>query len=213
MMGTGVAPSSLTPGFVAAMLLFSVILGGCLFYLLPELRAFQQQTAAANDASIAIHIQMRALEERKKRDAADRQKFEALEKAGFLGEQNRLNAALTLERLRVRRRIPVLEYQINPVESTIIGQEMESGGVALGVSRVSLTLRGFLDKDMYDFAADLKRELPGYVSINAVEINRLAVPDPRMLAQISRGGGSELVGATMELSWQVVQPAQVDAGN
>ena len=104
-------------------------------------------------AAVSINVQINDLAARKARDDADHRAFESLEKDGFLGEQNRLNAARILKRLHVRRRIASLEYQIETVDKVTILGQTENTGIVMSSSQISLNMRGFLDSDMHGFTA------------------------------------------------------------
>jgi len=212
MTGNTAAQSFLMQGFAAAMAIFVLIMWACFGYLRPELVNYRQMTNSALDAAVSINAQIKDLAARKTRDDADRREFQMLEKDGFLGEQNRLNAARILERLRVQHRISGLEYQIGAVDKVTIPGQPENTGIVMSSSKISLNMRGFLDSDMRDFTAAIQSGLPGHVTVIEIEIVKLASPGNDLLALISRGGGTELVSATVELQWQAVQPAKEAAG-
>ena len=204
MTGNTAAQSSLMQGFAAATVIFALIMWVCFGYLRPELANYRQMTNAALDAAVSINAQINDLAARKARDDADRREFQMLEKDGFLGEQNRLNAARILERLRVQHRISGLEYQIGAVDKVTIPGHPENTGIVMSSSKISLNMR--------DFTTAIQRGLPGHVTVTEIEIVKLASPGNDLLALISRGGGTELVSATVELQWQAVQPAKEAAG-
>lgn len=206
------AQSRLTRGFTITLVIFILIMWGCFGYLQPELASYQQMTGAARDAAVSVNVQISDLAARKARDHADRRTFESLEKDGFLGEQNRLNAARILEMLRVQHRIVGLEYQIEAVDKVTILGQADNTGTVMSSSKISLNMRGFLDSDMHDFTAGVQRDLPGHVAVTAIEVVKLASPSNVLLAAIRRGGGTELVSASVELQWQVVQPAKETGG-
>ena len=189
MTGNTAAQSSVMQGFAAATVIFALIMWACVGYLRPELANYRQMTNAALDATVSINAQINDLAARKARDDADRREFQMLEKDGFLGEQNRLNAARILERLRVQHRIAGLEYQIDAVDKVTIPGQPENTGV-MSSSKISLNMRGFLDSDMRDFTTAIQRGLPGHVSHRQIEIVKLDPPANDLLALISRGGGT-----------------------
>ena len=204
------AQTALTQKFAVALGLFVLIMAICFGYLAPELSAYQQMIATANDAAVSINVQLNDIKARKIRDDADRARFIELEKDGFIGEQNRLNAARILETLRIQHRISGLEYQINPVETRTILRQPENTGENLSVSEISLSLRGFLDRDLRDFTAAVKRDFPGFLTITEVEMEKIETPSNALLSQIQAGQGTELVNGSVKLLWQVVQRNQED---
>lgn len=206
------ARSSVSKGFVAALVIFALIMVACVGYLRPELTRQKQMTAATRDAAISLNVQMNNISARKARDDAERREFETLERVGFLGQQNRLEAARLLEKLRIQHRISGLEYQIEPVQMLSILRQPENEGVIMSVSKISLSMRGFLDGDLRDFTMAVKRGLPGHITLTAMEMTKLTPLDNELLVEISRGGGTELVGGTAEMQWQVARPAKNDAG-
>lgn len=198
--------------FILLLIIFVLIISACVFYLLPELASNRRMTAAADDAATGINAQMNDIAAREARQQADRSKFEMLEKEGFLGPQNRLDAARILEKLRVQHRIAGLEYQIEPVQALSILRQPENTGVVMSISKITLSLRGFLDGDLHDFIEALKRGLPGHVTVTGMEMEKTAPLSDELLADISRGGGSGLVRGAVELQWQVAQPAYENPG-
>ncbi len=206
------AQSSVSKGFVAALIIFVLIMVACVGYLKPELTRYRQMTAAARDTAVSLHVQMKDISAREARDVVERRKFEELEKVGFLGQQNRLQAARLLEKLRIQYRVSGLEYQIEPVQTLSVLRQPENSGVMMSVSKISLSMRGFLDGDLRDFAMAVKRSFPGHITLTAMEMTKLTQLDNELLVKISRGGGTELVGGTVEMQWQVARPAKDDAG-
>lgn len=192
--------------FIAAALIFLAVAAACLGYLLPQLQTLQAMTASTREATRALQLQMRELEALEARHAADRARYAALERGGFLGPQERLDAARALEALRLKHRITGLDYQIAPVAIVNVLRDLEPADVKLADTRIRLSMRGFLDRDLHDFVAGVIRALPGHVAIVEMEVTRLLPPEAQNLAQISRGGGADLVSGTAELSWQAVQP-------
>lgn len=212
MTGDSSAQSSVTQGFIGALVIFLLIMAACFGYLKPALVTTRQMTAAANDAVITINVQMNDINAHKARDAEDRGKFEALKKQGFVGPQDRLNAARILESLRVKHRISGLEYQIDPVETLSLLRQPENTGEMISVSEISMSMLGFTDGDIRDFINAVARDLPGHVSITEVELEKLSAPDDALLAQIRSGGGKELVRGSLKLLWQAVHINQEDSG-
>ncbi len=207
------AQSALVQRFAAALIFFLAISAGCYIYLLPDLASFQQMKTAANDGVISINIQMNDLSARKAREAQDRNKFDLLAGRGFIGPQNRLDAARILESLRVQHRISSLEYQIEPVKTVTILRQSGNSSETLNVSEISLNMRGFLDSDLRNFIAALKRGLPGFVTITEVEMEKISAPDAALLSQISLGGGSELVEGSLKILWQAMQDSPQPDGS
>jgi len=199
------AQSALFHKFAAALVCFLAIGAGSYIYLMPELANFQQMKAAANDAVISVNMQLNDLSARQARNRQDRNKYNLLAGRGFIGPQNRLDAARILESLRVQHRISSLEYQIEPVKTVTVLRQPENTGETLNVSNMSLSMRGFLDSDLRNFITALKRDLPGFVTITEVEMEKISTPDTASLSQISQGGGSELVEGSLQILWQAVQ--------
>jgi hypothetical protein len=203
------ARSSRTRNLIQVLAVFLLIMAACYGYLRPKLAETQQLTMAAQDATRGIREQINDISARKQRESVDRSRYEALEKTGFLGDQNRLNAARILENMRVRHRVTGMEYQIDAVESIPVTRQQDNAGLIIRNSKIDMTLHGFLDSDMIDFSEAAQRSLPGHVTLKEIFIEKLADPTQDQLMAISRGGGIDLVRATLVLQWRVAQtPAQ-----
>ncbi|HEX4890149.1 MAG TPA: hypothetical protein VFW37_07255, partial [Alphaproteobacteria bacterium] len=137
----------------------------CAGYLQPMLEDTRQVTLSARDAIAGLNVQISDLAARRAREEVERRNFVKLEKDGFLGEQNRLNAARILEQLRIRHRIADLEYQIDAVETIPVLRQADGAGVMLSSSEISLTLNGFLDIDARDFSNAVRHSMPGHISL------------------------------------------------
>lgn len=207
------AQTALTLRFGATLALFVLIMAVCFGYLAPEVANYQQMTLAADDAAISVTLQLNDISARKIRDDADRKRFGELEKDGFVGTQNRLNAARVLEQLRQRHRISGMEYQIDPAETISIIGPPEGAGEKLTVSEISLSIRGFLDRDLRDFTAAVKRDFPGFITITEVEMEKIETPTNELLSQIRVGQGTELLRGSVKLLWQVLQINQDEEGS
>lgn len=198
--------------FILVLIIFTLIISACLFYLLPELASYQRMTASADSASAGLNVQINDVAVRKAREDADRSKFEMLEKEGFMSQQDRLNAARILEILRIQHRMTGLEYQIEPVRMVPVLRQPENTGVTMSVSKISLGLRGFLDGDAHDFIKALKRGLPGHVVITELELEKIIPLSDELLAHISSGDGGELVKGSVELQWRSALPDAENSG-
>lgn len=207
------AQTALTRRFGATLALFMLIMAVCFGYLAPEVDNYQQMTLAANDAATNVSLQLNDLSAGKIRDDADRKRFDELEKDGFVGPQNRLNAARVLEQLRQRHRISGMEYQIDPAETISIIRQPEGTGEKLTVSLLSLSIRGFLDRDLRDFTAAVRRDFPGFITITEVEMKRVQTPTNELLSQIRAGQGTELLHGSVKVLWQVLQINQDEEGS
>lgn len=91
-------------------------------------------------------------------------------------------------------------------------RQAENSSVIMNKSRISITLHGFLDTDLRDFSDSVRHSLPGHISLREIRIDRLATPTRDQLASISRGGGEDLVRATLVLQWRVTQLPDKAAG-
>lgn len=190
--------------FMLALGVFLVIAAGVSGYLLPQRAGYQQSAQDAQAAIVDLDVRTRDLMVQKERNKTDREKYAQLQREGFLGEQDRLTAARILDDLRSRHRISSLDYQIEPVSSVSIARPQETGGLHLSESKISLNLRGFLDRDLNGFITGMMRDMPGHVTVKSVNITKLAAPDPRLLVRVGRGDDAALVAGAVELSWQAL---------
>lgn len=212
MSGGAEAKSAVNPNLIYALIVFGLIMTACAGYLQPMLEDTRQVTLSARDAITGLNVQISDLAARRAREEVERRNFVKLEKDGFLGEQNRLNAARILEQLRIRHRIADLEYQIDAVETIPVLRQADGAGVMLSSSEISLTLNGFLDIDARDFSNAVRHGMPGHISLRQLEIVKLEPPAQELLADIRRGGGRALVRAKMVLQWQVAKISDSAAG-
>lgn len=204
--------SSRMRNLIQALAIFVLIMAGCYGYLRPKLSETQNLTLEAQDATRGIREQINDIAARRQRDARDRGRYEALEKSGFLGDQNRLNAARILENLRVRHRVTGMEYQIDAVEAVPVTRQADNASLIIKNSKIAMTLHGFLDSDLLDFSEAAQRSLPGHVSLREIFIEKLADPTQDQLMAISRGGGIDLARAMLVLQWRVAQTPDQAAG-
>ena len=178
--------------FMLALGVFLVIAAGVSGYLLPQRAGYQQSAQDAQAAIVDLDVRTR--------DLMVQKEYAQLQREGFLGEQDRLTAARILDDLRSRHRISSLDYQIEPVSSVSIPRPQETGGLHLSESKISLNLRGFLDRDLNGFITGMIQDMPGHVTVKSVNITKLAAPDPRLLVRVGRGDDAALVAGAVELS-------------
>lgn len=203
--------SGLSPQFSLSIGLLAVIIGACFFYLRPQVDLTAQRIADVNSAIVALQIQLDGLEAKAAKHRKLRADYAALEVEGFLGVQQRLPAIRRLEALRHEHRITGLEYQILPADSAELSRPPERG-VTLVTSKIILTMRGYLDRDIISFVTAVQHELPGHLTVETFEINKLAAPNATSLAKIRKGRGPDLVNGVATLLWRVARPMQQGAG-
>lgn len=199
---SGIGP--IAPRFAIALSIFIVVFAACSFYLRPEIIDIKRKIIENRDAMLALQLQTDALRSKFAENQKLRAEYDALEKAGFLAEQKRLPAIRILETLRNKHRITGLEYQILPAAILQLGSE-EVAGAELVTSNIILSLRGFMDKDLVEFADAVRRELPGHVVVESFEMSKLAQPNAASLARIRAGAGADMVSGKVTMSWRVMR--------
>lgn len=201
----------IAPRFAVAIGLVTVIIAACFFYLRPEIATGQQRITDVSVAIEALQAQLDGLEAKIAANLKLRAAYAALETGGFLGEQRRLPAIRKLEALRHQHRITGLEYQILPAETVELSRPPEPG-IALIASRIILNMRGYLDRDLSSFVNAVAHDLPGHITVESFEINKLAGPDARSLVRIRQGKGADLVSGGATLLWRVARPQEKVTG-
>lgn len=197
--------------FILSLGVFIIISAGVFGYLLPQRSFYRQSEQDAQSTIGDLQIRMRDVRAQQERNRTDRERYAQYQREGFLGMQDRLAAARTLEDLRTRYRISSLDYQIDPVSRVSIARPQEDSGLQMSESKISLNLRGFLDRDLNGFVTGLIREMPGHVTVKSVQITKLASPDPQLLLRIGRGEDAALVSGEIELFWRALQNSSADA--
>ena len=197
--------------FILTLGAFLTVSAGIFGYLLPQITGYQQSAQNAQSSIDDLEVRMREVMAQKESNEIGRQRYAQYQREGFLGMQNRLAAARILEDLRRRYRISSLDYQIDPVSVVNIARQQDSSELELGESKISLSLRGFLDSDLKGFITGLMQEMPGHITVRSVEISKLASPGPQMLLRISRGEAAALVSGEVEVSWRSLHDSSADA--
>jgi hypothetical protein len=157
--------------FLAICLL---VAGGAVWFAL----TLNKQTAQAHTAAMAAEKEMEnkiaraRSEEQELRDKITR--FQALERRGIVGAEQRLDWVETIGRIKTARRISRLDYEFapqRPVDATILPSGATAGGFAIMASQMRLRMRLLHEGDLLNVLDDLRATAPALIQVRGCKID------------------------------------------
>lgn len=160
---------------VSLLLSVAAVTGSGLF-------ASARQNAKAQAQAIRDEARTRAnLTETEQHEIHDFQpKFRQLRESGFVGEERRLDWVDYLNDIQRRRGLEPISYEIAAQQTFDVDPSVLSGDLKLHGSQITVTLKLLHEMDLFNFLADLKKDVL-YVP-QSCEITRLRVPPNEPLA-------------------------------
>lgn len=131
--------------------------------------------------------------------------FGDLDKSGFFGSQDRLQARKTIEAIQAASHVLSAKYNINAVEVKQNPVAAESDHVLLQ-SPVSVKIDALDDMDIYSFIYWIENAFPGNSLITGLTIERKMDIDENVLKQIGNGLPAVLVSADLAFAWNTFVP-------
>lgn len=133
--------------------------------------------------------------------------FNALERDGFLGSQNRRDAERLFESTQQQNQIISAVASVRPAVIDNNEVAAKADHVILS-SPVEITLEAIDDIDIYRYLVTLLQRFPGHLSIDEVLMSReMDISNP-VLRGISVGEDIGLVKGTLNLSWRTMVPQE-----
>ncbi len=128
----------------------------------------------------------------------DGEAYEALIASGFVGDQARLVARTALNSATRAADLQRLTFSIQPVV-LIEDPRASERGLELQRSLIDITIEAALDSDVYRFLDLVRRDFPGFLSVETFQIDRSEIPRSEMIRAVA--AGSPLLTARVTLSW------------
>ena len=161
-------------------------------------RAHAQRETQLRDARLRIQN----AGEEKEMIAQYLARYRALERAGFVGDEQRINWLDTLRIANEEARIFGVEYDIGAQKPYIYAAEFDAGDLLLQESLMQLRFRLLHEGDLPRFFEALRRYGGTFFTV-----------DQCVLRRVGASGGASLpvqpnLGAECELRWLTVKPAE-----
>ena len=194
-------PANLPKGRTALVALLLAVYGGTGWLAwsemsgrMTELRDQRQQLAAAMGRASR---ELRELEEKRETLERKRDAYEAAQESGFLGTRDRLDATRAIERLASSNNLNTVDVELRP-QVTLPGR---GGHGTVTATPIIFKVSGLLDRHIYAFMADLKRDMPGLVLVRRLEVRRAGEITPEVIERVRAGELPDLVTGTVEVAW------------
>ena len=108
----------------------------------------------------------------------------------------------TLQNLKVRYRLAVLDISLTNVAPLISEQEQKN--YITHFNTVTLTFGGLSDELLMSFLQELFETLPGYIRVEKLELRRKTLITPSVLGQIQNSSIPLVVEGTVVFTWKTV---------
>ena len=195
---------------LAALVGLNVLMAALLYYyVLPKEKTVTNLQVASQGELATLEADMENIRNEFAQFDKQKEKFDMLQKTGFLSSQDRLDARRRFEDIRVFSKVLSARYTINPAVFENNESIQKSGNVVM-VSPVNVELKALDDVDMYRFLYYLETYFPGHPGIDRIAFKRVTPVNQAVLRQIGSGLPVVLVDGTIDFSWRTIVPqAQV----
>ena len=193
-------------GLVFLVALNVALATGVYLYAVPEkgkkereLRRLTGQIATLISDIERMQVEFEQLE-------AQQEEFDQLKARGFFGNQGRRQAEQILERIQKEAGVisAVAGIQSGVVEDN---EEAKKAEHKILKSPVTIHLEAMDDVDVYRYIYLLEKFFPGHVTIESVNMERLADVSGPVLRSIASGSNPKLIKAEIEMIWRTMIPA------
>lgn len=187
---------------------FVLILGGYNFLsLAPSAVQMQRNLNTSRGQLSTTGEDLRRIEEEMDGFEERHARYETLKQAGFFGTQDRVMARQRFEAVRQQSGVLRARYEIKPADVRQDELATEIGQVILS-SRLVMHVEALDDRDVYKFIQGVMDELPGAVTIDKINLERVEEITPTMLTDIREDRAPALVTADIEANWQTLTPKE-----
>jgi hypothetical protein len=131
--------------------------------------------------------------------------FNSLQQRGVIGEEQRLEWVELLGGIRDNRRLPDLQYEIEP-QRPLPAAPGSSSGFSFFASSMKVQLRLLHEEDLLRFLDDLRRQARALIRIDSCNLSRL----PR--GSDTESGASAQLQAECEIDWITLRAADNKTG-
>ena len=185
---------------------FNAGLGAAAYlYVLPEnqklegmLNATRNQVTVKRDEATKLREDFKQIEEQKER-------FESLQAAGFMSDQNRLVARRRIISIQQYSKVLSASYDIKSAE-VVDNNAAESIAHAVLDSPVVVKIEAIDDVDFYNFIYWMENAFPGHISVDKVRMTRAYDVNDNTLRSIGTGNPLGLIKGDVEFSWRTIVP-------
>lgn len=133
--------------------------------------------------------------------------FENLKEAGFLGHQDRFLVRDRMEAIQSYSRVLTAKYNIQPVTLEESKEAAKSNQVVLN-SKMNADVDAVGDIDIYRFIYWLENGFPGHITINNVVLRRRNEVNDVTLRQLGTGTPLVMVNGKMDFEWRTMVPRE-----
>ncbi len=188
------------------LLAANIALGAATYmYVFPEneglerqLRSTRAQIAAKRAESDRLRNDFQQIQQQKER-------FEDLQAAGFMSDQNRLVARRRI--LSIQEYTKVLRASYNISSANVVGHKATDGmGYVILSTPIRIGVEAIDDLDFYSFIYWMENAFPGHMSIQSVTLERVLDVNEATLRQIGSGISTTLIRGNLDFVWRTMVP-------
>jgi hypothetical protein len=176
-------------------------------YVMPENQRLEGTLNSTRAQISTKRAEAQSLREDFQQIEAQRERFEALQDAGFLSDQNRLVARRRIISIQQYTKVLSAAYDIKSaeIEENVFAEEI---GYAVLDSPVDIRVEAIDDVDFYNFIYWMENAFPGHISIETMRIRRDLDVNDNTLRSIGTGNPVALINGDVEFSWRTIVPEE-----
>lgn len=174
-------------------------------YLVPEsdnmtrqLQETRAKIASERAETDRLRTEFQAIQEQKNR-------FETLQAAGFMSDQNRLVARRRIMDIQKYTKVLRAGYDISSA-NVVRDKAVEGIGYVILSTPVSVEIEALDDLDVYNFIYWMENAFPGHTSVQQISMARVLDVNEAVIRQIGSGVPTTLVKGTVDFLWQTIVP-------
>ncbi|MAF98014.1 MAG: hypothetical protein CMH26_05190 [Micavibrio sp.] len=174
-------------------------------YLSPESLKSERDVRSMRSQNTALRADIERVQVELEQLAEQKGLFEKYREAGFFARQNRRQIEDILKSVQQFSGVTRAAASVNPAEIEENEEAAKANHNVLN-STIEIKIAAFSDVDILRYIFLLKRDFPGHVSVDEINIKRAGEVNGTVLRAIATGSGIPLVNAELVLSWRTMVP-------
>lgn len=133
------------------------------------------------------------------------ERFESLKEQGFFGRQSRYEAGRVFEDIQERSKVISAKVTVKGGE-VLENEAVIQAGYRILRSMISIEVEALDDMDIFHYVSLLEHDMPGYIAVQKVTLERVGALDEKTLKAVSDDLSPVLVKALIEVTWTTMIP-------
>lgn len=196
---------------LGTLLVLNALLGaGVYLYFVPEQQESKRELSSARQKVAKVQRDIDGLLLEFEQLEEQREVFETLRDDGLFNRQSRREAQVIFEDIQKKSGVT---NALVTIESGVTSddEDVKKAGYKILKSPVTIKLSALSDLEVYRYIYMLEQSFPGHVSIEKLDLDRVAEISSTILRAVASNENPPLVTANIDMLWSTMIPDDIDA--